>query len=236
MSIQTYSLPPYFAVKFPETNSTCRFYKWNGTKVTCCVPPTGEKVFEESIARRIHRIGNNSYGFDNSVRATRIGYIQYANNKYPLFLYDSDVLSGFTFKKRANLIGLTHDHGFDYTAIQQKIAALGPWPVAISEVATPVAISQVATPPAISEAVPPVRARPNVSTKALPLPPAYVCDLLIENAITKNETCPIIYEPLTKETSVVTSCFHVFNREAFRDWRKKSKECPACRTVCLVRS
>lgn len=236
MSIQTYSPPPYFAVKFPENNSTCRFYKWNGTKVTCCVPPSGEKVFEESIVRRFHKFGTNLYGINAIRETTRIGFLEYGNNtRYPLYIYENTYLYGVLFKKRANEIVLSHNHGFDYTAIQQKIAALGPWPapVAISEavVAPVVAISETAAPVA-----PPVRAHTNVSTKALPLPPAYVCDLLIENAITKNETCPIIYEPLTKETSVVTSCFHVFNREAFRDWRKKSKECPACRTVCLVTS
>jgi len=51
-------------------------------------------------------------------------------------------------------------------------------------------------------------------------------------AVAENDKCGISLEPLTMENSIVTSCGHVFVREAFERWRQISTKCPICRSVC----
>ncbi len=44
--------------------------------------------------------------------------------------------------------------------------------------------------------------------------------------------CPITFEPIQEATSAVTSCQHVFKREAIVEWLKKNTTCPVCREEC----
>jgi ankyrin repeat protein len=52
--------------------------------------------------------------------------------------------------------------------------------------------------------------------------------------INKNELCPITYEPLTIETSSITSCYHAFDKNAIQDWFKTKNNCPVCREKCEI--
>jgi hypothetical protein len=52
--------------------------------------------------------------------------------------------------------------------------------------------------------------------------------------IDKNETCPITYESLTIETISITSCYHVFNKDAITNWFKTKNNCPVCRERCEI--
>ena len=46
--------------------------------------------------------------------------------------------------------------------------------------------------------------------------------------------CPITFEPIQEATAAVTSCQHVFKREAIVQWLKKNTTCPVCRDECEV--
>jgi hypothetical protein len=140
------------------------------------------------------------------VKAYRIGFVHFANNKrYNIYKFEN--YDDSELKKKANEFSIVD---FNYRATKQKILALGAWPSM------------------------PLPASTQVATQLPSLPPAYVCDLLIGDAVTKGEMCPIMCDSLTKDGSVVTSCFHIFGREAFAQWRKKSSECPTCRAKCSV--
>jgi len=46
--------------------------------------------------------------------------------------------------------------------------------------------------------------------------------------------CPITFEPIQEATAAVTSCQHVFKRDAIIQWLKKNTTCPVCRDECEV--
>lgn len=77
-----------------------------------------------------------------------------------------------------------------------------------------------------------VKAIPFPTTVSLAHIPSFVINLLKEDAVRKGSLCPIILEPITLENSIVTSCYHVFTKEAFLVWQKVSTKCPTCRVHC----
>jgi len=46
--------------------------------------------------------------------------------------------------------------------------------------------------------------------------------------------CPISFESIQEATAAVTTCQHVFKREAIIQWLKKNTTCPVCRDECEV--
>ena len=64
--------------------------------------------------------------------------------------------------------------------------------------------------------------------------PKRIIDSIIRDAIINKETCPILQEPLQENAYILTTCFHVFSKEGFAEWSKKSSECPTCRQKCSV--
>jgi len=75
----------------------------------------------------------------------------------------------------------------------------------------------------------PVSISPPVSSKPLPIP-ELVGMLLIQNAKTSEDACPISTIPFKELTSLTaTSCFHVFDTESIQTWLKQHRECPICR-------
>jgi hypothetical protein len=88
-----------------------------------------------------------------------------------------------------------------------------------------------------------VRHRPMVSASStLPLTgcssvstiPSYVIELIKQDAVKKQETCPILYDSLTMDNSVVTSCFHTFSKTGITEWLKNNSACPKCRQKCTI--
>lgn len=51
----------------------------------------------------------------------------------------------------------------------------------------------------------------------------------IAHAIAEGATCPISLNPLQKETTAVTVCHHLFDREALARWMCSHTTCPVCR-------
>jgi len=46
--------------------------------------------------------------------------------------------------------------------------------------------------------------------------------------------CPISFEAIQETAAAVTTCQHVFKREAIVQWLKKNTTCPVCRDECEV--
>ena len=67
------------------------------------------------------------------------------------------------------------------------------------------------------------------SSGALPIP-ELVGTLLIRDAITSDDSCPITAVPFAElESLTATSCFHVFETEAIEAWLSEHSQCPVCR-------
>lgn len=67
------------------------------------------------------------------------------------------------------------------------------------------------------------------SSRPLPIP-ELVGSLLIENARSSEDACPITAVPFKEgDTLSVTSCFHVFEAEAIQHWLAENDSCPVCR-------
>ena len=93
-----------------------------------------------------------------------------------------------------------------------------------SSATVPVATVPVATVPVATVPVP-VAVRKGL--------PQHVANIVLADAISKNEICPISSEPITKETGTVTSCGHVFCKDSIDHWLSIKNECPVCKQVCL---
>jgi hypothetical protein len=59
--------------------------------------------------------------------------------------------------------------------------------------------------------------------------PQRVAWILAENACQKDETCPITLDTITPMTAAVTSCFHVFQKDALTRWFLTNTKCPLCK-------
>ena len=67
--------------------------------------------------------------------------------------------------------------------------------------------------------------------------PLFVAEALAEKAKTAAEVCPISLEPLNslqKGEIAVTSCFHLFQKQALESWHSEKKSCPVCKKSCAV--
>jgi len=79
---------------------------------------------------------------------------------------------------------------------------------------------------------------PKILTALVPIP-LRIARLILQNAIESKEECPITMEPITFETSAVTTCFHCFDAQALQTWHDThraangSTECPVCKQGCL---
>lgn len=66
-----------------------------------------------------------------------------------------------------------------------------------------------------------------------PVPlPAFVARALLRDAIAGEQVCPITMDPLSEGAATVTTCFHVFNRDALKEWRTRTATCPVCKQAC----
>ena len=65
-------------------------------------------------------------------------------------------------------------------------------------------------------------------------PSKYICDIIINDFISKEKNCPITMDVLTYEEAGLTSCFHVFNKNMVLNWVMEHKTCPSCRKECVV--
>lgn len=220
-----------------------RFYKRAGNnKITACKPFQETRKFHEHVEQYRICVYNTYQNTHTYYNIYLLGYMGEGNERYNLYVFPRNFTQKYL-KVKANYIsGQVTD--INPNILQSKMLE---FPSA-NGITLPNTIGSIPHETILlrssSDYVSSATAYTNtlissnaVKTVAKPVrsvPPQYVVDLMVADAIVKGETCPILYDPLTKENTVVTSCFHLFSREAFADWRKKSKECPKCREECVV--
>lgn len=64
--------------------------------------------------------------------------------------------------------------------------------------------------------------------------PMSIAKLIIENTEMDNNICPITLDPIKKESCSITSCFHVFNKDAIAIWLSSNDTCPVCKQLCAI--
>jgi len=67
--------------------------------------------------------------------------------------------------------------------------------------------------------------------------PQHVIMALLRDAAMQEETCPITTFDLDIENGAITSCFHLFEKNAIRHWLSmpsSNNKCPICNTPCNV--
>ena len=67
---------------------------------------------------------------------------------------------------------------------------------------------------------------------ALPAFPAHLVSPVLEAAVAERKTCPITMEPIQKMGAAITSCGHIFQKEAIQKWLTSHETCPECRQRC----
>ncbi len=72
---------------------------------------------------------------------------------------------------------------------------------------------------------------PEKNSSPPPLP-KHVANLVLQKAEQEGTTCPITMEPIKAMTAAVTSCGHVFQMEALKNWLQTNRHCPECRQPC----
>jgi len=80
------------------------------------------------------------------------------------------------------------------------------------------------------KASPPMPSAPMESLPSVPVKiPSHIVRGFVESAIHKKEVCPITLDPLVMGNVAMTSCGHLFAREALANCLTTSNVCPNCR-------
>lgn len=65
--------------------------------------------------------------------------------------------------------------------------------------------------------------------------PQFVAQTVAQRSVEQGEACPITYDDITVDEAAVTSCFHVFSKDAIQMYRAGGNmTCPVCRQHCSV--
>ena len=230
-----YKLPEYFVnlTKY-GTLGEMRFYKYtkNGkvtsrgsspvNNIKLCNVTVKFKMNNEIDIRRWIEIRQYSDGQLLHLETFRVGFVYLDDKKYNVYIFPTNFVSSLT--KWKNLITFPMGKEPNWTEIYAKKNSMAPFP----EFEEPIVIPP---PPQPISSIPHVKTQQATAQKSIPL---FVANILIKAAVEKGELCPILCDPLTRNGSVVTTCFHIFSVEAFAEWRKKSMECPMCHEICNI--
>jgi SUMO ligase MMS21 Smc5/6 complex component len=61
--------------------------------------------------------------------------------------------------------------------------------------------------------------------------------LLINDAVAKKDVCPITMEQFDLSSTELTSCYHLFEKDAIETWlsdKNNKSKCPVCKQVCKL--
>lgn len=161
--------------------------------------------FSENIVKRSIYI-NNTY-YDGYVLGN-IGVI--GNTRILLYMFNDVFVRKYLHSNNNNVFFLMN---FEIDIINAKIESL----------------SVRNTPMVSADSILPLTGCSSTSTI-----PSYVIELIKQDAVKKQDTCPILYDSLTMDNSVVTSCFHTFSKTGITQWLKNNSACPKCRQKCTV--
>ena len=104
--------------------------------------------------------------------------------------------------------------------------------------------TRVVTPPAPAAPVPQAPRILNPPTRTVPPPlqpiidiiPQHAIKLILLGALIEGEICPITTNDITLENGAVTTCFHLFDKDAINRWLNtpgSRRECPVCKDSCV---
>jgi hypothetical protein len=71
------------------------------------------------------------------------------------------------------------------------------------------------------------------ATAAVDLPP-HVVPMIISEAVKQQQQCSITFDAITADNASVTTCGHVFTKDAIAEWMKQRTTCPECRKQCRI--
>ena len=74
---------------------------------------------------------------------------------------------------------------------------------------------------------------PAPSSQPTPFPP-HLGGHMLEKAELDGQTCPITMEPIKKTDAAITSCGHIFQKQAIAEWMQTHDTCPECRQICSL--
>jgi len=83
---------------------------------------------------------------------------------------------------------------------------------------------------------PPTRSIPPPLQPLIDVIPQHAIKLILLGALIEGETCPITTNDITVENGAVTSCFHLFDKDAINQWLNSPasrRECPVCKDSCV---
>jgi hypothetical protein len=79
------------------------------------------------------------------------------------------------------------------------------------------------------------RVRVNVAIKSVVEIPCHAILALLRDAVIQGSVCPITTDEVDITNGAVTSCFHIFEKNAIATWLasdKSKKQCPVCKKEC----
>lgn len=137
----------------------------------------------------------------------------------------------------SKLVSSPNDFPLKTYKFEIQCAALSQLPVRTEPLWTLYAAPAVPPPPPTP---PPLPIPPTVLRRRMPSQiPQRIAWIIAEDACNKGEICPITMDKITPITSAVTSCYHVFEKDALDEWFKNNASCPLCKqdaimTVCYT--
>jgi hypothetical protein len=85
----------------------------------------------------------------------------------------------------------------------------------------------------VSAAPPHQSQQPNQNQNQRPLPfPRHLTEAVLAKAESDGHVCPITMETINKADAYITSCGHIFQQAAIRNWFQTHSTCPECRQPC----
>ena len=64
--------------------------------------------------------------------------------------------------------------------------------------------------------------------------PPHVVPMIISEAVTQHRQCSISLDDITADNACVTTCGHVFTKDAISRWMQQHRTCPECRKQCEI--
>jgi len=199
------TLPQYFGAYIRESR-LLKFYTYINNTITPCVPFIPFNFYEIIEERAV-------YIKDIDYDAYVIGEIGRIGGTRILLYMFNDVFEDKYLRSNDHNVFSLMNTNFEINIINAKIESL----------------SVRNTPMVSASSTLPLTGCSSTSTI-----PSYVIELIKQDAVKKQETCPILYDSLTMDNSVVTSCFHTFSKTGITQWLKNNSACPKCRQKCTV--
>ena len=134
----------------------------------------------------------------------------------------------------AMTVHVTHTHRWDLDSLWRP-ALLWDDPFTARSSTPATALAALAALLAGPEQRPPAAdAEPSAPPAQVAAMPKHIADLVLRDAENRGATCSITMEPIKVGSAAVTSCGHVFETSAIKEWLTTHSTCPECRQTCSV--